>query len=62
MATLGVTAMSAGSKVDPGGYATYTDSLEQFTISGDASPAKVVEDLKALGREPVWKDWDRAFD
>ena len=62
MATLGVTTMSAGSKVDPGGYATYTDSLEQFTISDDASPAKVVEDLKALGREPVWKDWDRAFD
>ena len=48
--------------MDPGGYATYTDSLEQFTISDDASPAKVVEDLKALGREPVWKDWDRAFD
>lgn len=62
MATLGVTTMSAGSKVDPGGYASFTDSLEQFTISDDASPEKVVSDLKALGREPVWKDWDRVFD
>lgn len=62
MATLGVTTMSAGSKVDPGGYATYTDSLEQFKISDDTSPEKVVADLKALGREPVWKDWDKAFD
>ncbi len=62
MATLGVTTMSAGSKVDPGGYASCTDSLEQFAISDDASPAKVVADLRALGREPVWKDWDRIFD
>ena len=62
MATLGVTTMSAGSKVDPGGYASCTDSLEQFTISDDASPAQVVADLRALGRAPVWKDWDRIFD
>ena len=62
MATLGDPTISAGTKVDPGVYATYTDPLEQFKISDDASPAKVVEDLKALGREPVWKDWDRAFD
>ena len=61
MATLGVTTMSAGSKVDPGGYATYTDSLEQFTISDPTSPAAVAADLRALGREPVWKDWDRVF-
>lgn len=62
MATLGVTTMSAGSKVDPGGYATYTDSLEQFSISDPTSPAAVAADLRALGREPVWKDWDRVFD
>lgn len=62
MATLGVTTMSAGSKVDPGGYANETCTLKQFTISDDSSPARVVADLKALGREPVWKDWDRIFD
>lgn len=62
MATLGVTTMSAGSRTEPGGYATHVDSLEQFAISDDASPDKVAADLKALGREPVWKDWDRVFD
>lgn len=62
MATLGVTTMSAGSKVDPGGYATFTDSLAQFSVSDRTAPEQVCEDLKALGREPVWKDWDRVFD
>lgn len=62
MATLGVTTMSAGSKTDPGGYATYPDSLEQFAVSDSADPRVVAADLRALGREPVWKDWDRAFD
>lgn len=62
MATLGVTTMSAGSRTEPGGYATHVDSLEQFAISDDASPDKVAADLNALGREPVWKDWDRVFD
>lgn len=62
MATLGVTTMSAGSKVDPGGYATHKESLEQFTISDDTAPDHVAADLRALGREPVWKDWDRVFD
>lgn len=61
MAPLGVTTMSAGSKVDPGGYASCPDSLEQFTISDPTSPEAVAADLRALGREPVWKDWDRIF-
>ena len=61
MATLGVTTMSAGSKTDPGGYATYPESLEQFAISDPTSPAQVAADLRALGREPVWKDWDEVF-
>lgn len=62
MATLGVTTMSAGSKVDPGGYASAPDSLAQFAISDDTSPERVAADLRSLGREPVWKDWDRVFD
>lgn len=62
MATLGVTTVSAGSKTDPGGYATYPQSLEQFSVSDDRSPAEVADALKRLGREVVWKDWDRTFD
>ena len=62
MATLGVTTMSAGSKTDPGGYATYPQSLEQFAVSDSSDPRVVAADLRALGREPVWKDWDRIFD
>ena len=62
MATLGVTTVSAGSKTDPGGYATYPQSLEQFSVSDDRSPAEVAAALKSLGREVVWKDWDRTFD
>ncbi len=62
MATLGVTSMSAGSKTDPGGYAVYPSSLEQFAVSDRTSPCEVAADLRALGREPVWKDWDAVFD
>lgn len=62
MATLGVTSMSAGSKTDPGGYAVYPTSLEQFAVSDRTSPDEVAADLRALGRQPVWKDWDKVFD
>lgn len=62
MATLGVTSMSAGSKTDPGGYATYPDALEQFAVSDPTSPETVAADLKRIGLEPVWKDWDPVFD
>ena len=50
------------SRTDPGGYATHVNCLEQFAISDSTSPDRVAADLKALGREPVWKDWDRVFD
>lgn len=62
MATLGVTTMSAGSKTDPGGYFTYRQSLKQFEVSDERSPMEIYERLRQLGREPVWKDWDRSFD
>ena len=62
MCTLGVTTMSAESKVNPGGYYTFPQALEQVTV-GDDRTAKVIEKrLKELGREPVWKDWDASFD
>ncbi|MBQ3618147.1 MAG: 2-iminoacetate synthase ThiH [Bacteroidales bacterium] len=62
MCTLGVTTMSAESHVNPGGYHTYPQALEQFSVN-DERTAKVIDKrLRELGREPVWKDWDASFD
>ncbi len=61
--TLGVTHMSAGSSTRPGGYATYGDEvLEQFAIEDHRSPAEVESVIRRAGYDPVWKDFDRAFD
>ena len=62
MATLGVTTMSAESKTEPGGYYTYPQALEQFHVSDDRTAVEVEKALRAVGREPVWKDWDACFD
>lgn len=62
MARLGVTTMSAESKTEPGGYYSYPQALEQFDVSDDRTAVQVYEALKALGIEPVWKDWDQSFD
>ena len=58
---LGITSISAGSKTNPGGYAVDTESLEQFTISDERTPAQIAAMLKQQGYEPVWKDWDLAL-
>lgn len=62
MATLGVTTMSAESHTDPGGYCCYPNALAQFDVSDKRTAVEVERDLKALGREPVWKSWDSSFD
>ncbi len=62
MMRLGVTSMSAGSKTEPGGYATSPDALEQFEVSDDRTPLEVANEIRALGYEVVWKDWDKIFD
>ncbi len=62
MATLGITSMSAGSKTEPGGYYTYPQALEQFSVSDERTPSEVEADLRRIGCEVVWKDWDRVFD
>lgn len=62
MLRLGVTSMSAGSKTEPGGYATSPDALEQFEVSDDRTPLEVANEIRALGYEAVWKDWDKIFD
>jgi 2-iminoacetate synthase len=59
---LGFTAMSAGSRTNPGGYASAPESLEQFEIDDARSPAEVAAFLRTQGYEPVWKDWDATYD
>ncbi|MBW8685976.1 2-iminoacetate synthase ThiH [Chitinophaga rhizophila] len=58
---LGITALSAGSKTNPGGYATDLSSLEQFEISDERSPEHISGMLRSQGYEPVWKDWDEGY-
>lgn len=61
--SLGVTMMSAGSSTRPGGYATNGEEvLEQFAIEDHRSPEEVAAAIRCAGYDPVWKDFDRAFD
>lgn len=59
---LGVTSMSAGSKTEPGGYASTPEALEQFEVSDERTPNDVTAAIAAGGLQPVWKDWDAVFD
>ncbi|MDQ8184770.1 2-iminoacetate synthase ThiH [Pelagicoccus sp. SDUM812002] len=59
---LGITSMSAGSKTNPGGYVVDPQTLEQFEISDERSPAAVARMLRRGGYEVVWKDWDSTYD
>ena len=54
--------MSAGSKTEPGGYVSTPEALEQFMVSDERTPAEVVAEIRSLGYEAVWKDWDKIFD
>lgn len=58
---LGITAASAGSKTNPGGYAVEPESLEQFEIDDARSPAEFATMIEANGYEAVWKDWDKSL-
>jgi 2-iminoacetate synthase len=59
---LGFTSMSAGSRTNPGGYASAPESLEQFEIDDGRSPAEIAAFLRSKGYEAVWKDWDSTYD
>lgn len=60
---LGVTSMSAGSSTRPGGYATTGgETLEQFALEDFRRPAQVARAIRSAGYDPVWKDFDHAFD
>ena len=58
MATLGVTTMSAECHTEPGGYSHPHCAVEQFEVSDARKAVDVAADLRKIGREPVWKDWD----
>lgn len=55
---LGITSISAGSKTNPGGYIVEPESLEQFEISDERSPAEIAKVIATQGYEAIWKDWD----
>lgn len=59
--SLGATAMSAGSKTNPGGYAVDRQSLEQFETSDERSMDVIRQMIKASGYDPVMKDWDSVY-
>ncbi len=60
---LGITMLSAGSSTRPGGYATNGEEvLEQFAIEDHRSLQQVAAAIRNAGYDPVWKDFDRAFD
>lgn len=61
MMALGVTSMSAGSKTEPGGYASTPEAVEQFEVSDARSPEAVTAAIRADGYDVVWKDWDSIF-
>ncbi len=56
---LGITAMSAASKTNPGGYASGAPSLEQFDVHDERTAGEIADMIRAHGYEPVWKDWDK---
>lgn len=59
--SLGATAMSAGSKTNPGGYTVDKESLEQFETSDERSMEEIKNIIKKAGYDPVMKDWDAAY-
>ncbi|KRT13406.1 thiamine biosynthesis protein ThiH [Pedobacter ginsenosidimutans] len=58
---LGITAISAGSKTNPGGYEVEPQSLEQFEISDERSAQEIADMIRKQGYEPIWKDWDMSL-
>lgn len=59
--SLGATAMSAGSKTNPGGYAVDKESLEQFETSDERSIEEIKSVIKEAGYDPIMKDWDSVY-
>lgn len=58
---LGVTAMSAQSSTEPGGYAHKGKYLEQWTINDDRTVDEVVNALHVNGLEPIFHDASTSY-
>ncbi len=58
---LGITAISAESKTNPGGYSVEPQSLEQFEISDERSTEEIKKMIQSQGYEVVWKDWEKNY-
>lgn len=56
-----ITSLSAGSKTQPGGYQVAPQSLQQFSIDDDRSPAEMALQLQKLSLQPVWTNWHPAL-
>ena len=59
---LGATAMSAGSKTNPGGYSVEPESLEQFEIDDARTVDEVKKMIEHSGYKAIWKDWEQFGD
>ena len=56
---IGATAMSAGSKTNPGGYSVEPESLEQFEIDDSRTVGAVKQMIEHSGYQAIWKDWEQ---
>ncbi len=50
-----------GRIVENNGGNKWTRATGQFEIADERTPSEVAESIRALGYEPVWKDWDAAL-
>lgn len=56
------TTLSAASSVIPGGYTKRNEeNLGQFSLHDTRTVEKMDKDMKRLGLDPVYKDWDRVI-
>ena len=55
---LGITSLSANSKTDPGGYASYPAAPEQFSVNDNRTAHEIAAVVRKTGLEVVWKDWE----
>jgi 2-iminoacetate synthase len=71
---LGITQISAGSHTEPGGYtgvgekhpalpttAAPASATGQFDVADERPAEEIVQRLRSLRLDPVWKDWDTAL-
>jgi len=61
MVRLAANKISAGAKTTPGGYARMTDAEAQFEVADPRPLAEVAAAVRAMGFDPVMKDWDCAY-